>query len=500
MMQWKIGTSIVLVTGLALTCGCDTANTTVAESHQKTFPNVTVTIACPGEDSLPAEIIQKYSQAWQNQTRAKISIITYDPDKPESASPEQLKNVDVWMIRPDQMGTWATRFKLAPVPASVEKVGFLSPYASSLVRWEKRYALPLIGETPTCFYQNELFAEQQHVEGFQKKFGYALKAPPTWQMFRDVAEYFYEAREKQPSLCSLPESDAELEWLFWTISAPFTRQEITLLNVSSVDPVKRQLEKNNQLTFAFDFKTGKPRLTSKGFVEALTLMKDLQKYRAPMKKGVSRTDSFRPGGSVLAVGPAWLTGRFRERFPATAETAPGFSFCPVPGSQFYFDPTTGNKMKLTNNRMPYFGGLSWIGVVSASSGRAEAAWDFLVTLSNSENSQQIITDPKWGGGPTRREHLNEQWHVLQIPEDARREFRATLRTTHAQMPHNPIMSLGMPRKGEFGKALTRELRKALTGDVSAEQALEQAQASWEKIIAEDPKKHLREYHISLGIP
>src|SRR5262249_27185901 len=76
------------------------------------------------------------------------------------------------------------------------------------------YALPLLGESPLCFYRADLFQAEANQAAFQKGFARKLAPPETWEEYADIAQFFHGRKEAGltgPSLPPLPERDDDLD-------------------------------------------------------------------------------------------------------------------------------------------------------------------------------------------------------------------------------------------------------------------------------------------------
>jgi multiple sugar transport system substrate-binding protein len=60
----------------------------------------------------------------------------------------------------------------------------------------KRYwAIPLEGDAMGWAYRKDKFEDPHEREAFQKKYGYPLDVPKTWEQLRDISEFFYRPKD-----------------------------------------------------------------------------------------------------------------------------------------------------------------------------------------------------------------------------------------------------------------------------------------------------------------
>src|SRR5439155_4765396 len=114
------------------------------------------------------------------------------------------------------------------------------------------------------------------------------------------------------------------------------------------------------------------------------------------------------------------------------------------------------------NRVPYLGAGARVLAVPRSAGRAEAAFALAGELGGRSVGQQVVLEPRWGGGAVRQVHLDkEQWDAFGLEPGQARELRASLRETLQPNIRNPPLCLRVPDERAFVAALGWELRKAL---------------------------------------
>ena len=144
----------------------------------------------------------------------------------------------------------------------------------------KYWAVPLEGDALGWVYRKDLFEDPREKQAFQKKYGYELTVPTTWNQVRDIAEFFYR-----------PEKD------FYGIG---------LLTGVEHDPISMGVQ---NLIWAFggdlgDYKTHKVKgiLNSKDSVAGLEFYKKLYAFTPPGYQNTFYTDpqdDFKKGRLVM---------------------------------------------------------------------------------------------------------------------------------------------------------------------------------------------------------
>ena len=125
----------------------------------------------------------------------------------------------MWIIRPVDLARFASAKQLLPLPEAYTASNgpyqwdkLLPLYGEKLTVWERiKYAMPLLGEAPLCFYRSDLFNAADHQNAYQTLHGRKLAAPATWQEFEAIVSFFKgRAGLAQATLAPLPATDEEL--------------------------------------------------------------------------------------------------------------------------------------------------------------------------------------------------------------------------------------------------------------------------------------------------
>jgi multiple sugar transport system substrate-binding protein len=482
---------------LAAGCRQETPPTAPARPHQ----GVTLRVACPGDPA--AAVVETHARGWAARAGAQVQVLRYD----RPAGPQTVEAADVWVLRPAELPRWAAAGRLLPVPEKY--AGREDPYAwrdllplyrEQLLLWDRAaVGLPLLGEAPVCCYRADLLEDPAHRQAFRQKNGWELGPPHTWEEYAAVAEYFRAhgpAGQAGPSLPPLPADEGGLDRLFYTVAAGYARRAIP----ADEDTGRRAAE---TFSFHYDLDTGRPRIDGPGFVYALRLLQRLQKCRPEGAGGVP-AEAFRDGKAVLCLADAsWLPA-----FQKSAAVRDKFSVCPVPGGGRYFEFAGGKEVVVWDaqrraaNRVPYLGAGGWLAVVPRGTPHPEAAFALLAHLSGPETSNEIVLEPRWGGGPVRTPQLNRQrWDAFDLapaPTAALRE--ALLETLLHRGVKNPALVLRIPEQASHRAALVAKLRPALTAGGDAEVTLKEAARLWSELDrAKGPAAMKSEYRLSVGL-
>jgi multiple sugar transport system substrate-binding protein len=470
--------------------GCSSSTTESTVSTDPTFPGVTVTVACPDETT--HKIIDRFANSWAYQKQAKVQVTNYTAD----VGPEK-SDADIWLIEPARVPHWAAADKLQSVPADLavaKNYGWndvLSIFSDRLLRWgDQKYAVPILGDAPVCFYRRDLFNDPKYADEFERLKGRKLKPPTTWEEFAEIAEYFN--GKSGPSLPPLPAGNDALDREFQTIAASYVMKA-----VKSVELDKRDRDHGDIFSFHYNLTTGEPRIATPGFVAALKLHCRLQPCRPP-GTAPHPPEAFANGKAVLCLADAHWIKRFQQNEKLD------FGIIRVPGSSQVFDFDSGAPLKITgSNYVPYLGAVGWVGVVPRGAAHEEAAWSLLAELSSGKTSRDIVVEPEWGGGAVRLSQLKEQagWSSFRLDPAATNAL--VTEVLHPTQVHisvsNPTTRLRLPNAAEHEQALVAELRAALAGQKTPEQALTTAAERWRVLDGNDKKQIKDDYARSLGL-
>jgi ABC-type glycerol-3-phosphate transport system substrate-binding protein len=423
--------------------------------------------------------------------------------------PARGPKADVWVLPAADMPRWAAAGDLEPIPWDLvspetsydwkdllpiqkARVKFVRDSGEQgpnkkpdkeeewpiLLVWNRvAYALPLIGDAPVCCYRTDWLSNhipKKVVEKVDPREG-----PKTWDDYERIAA------SAKPSLPPLPSDDAELEREFYMIASTYARQAVPEGAGSS----------ENDLAFHYDLSTGKPRIDSPGFVEALKLLQRLQAHRAA---GGQPVEAFRKGEAALCLVQAWQLPALQDRGSLVKDR---FGICGVPG--------TGPRIATRGdaNVVPYLGSATWVGVVPRQPSSRDAAFALLADLSGRETSGQIVLDvqpgSRWAGGVVRLKQLTDSWRWDAFDLDKQRtgDLKKHLQETlvHPRL-RNPVLCLRIPGQKERQKALVQGLRQALTGGGDAQKTLTHVAQEWTALDEKAGKqKTMHDYRISIGL-
>jgi len=112
-------------------------------------------------------------------------------------------------------------------------------------------------------------------------------------------------------------------------------------------------------------------------------------------------------------------------------------------------------------------------------GVSEAAWDLVKHLSSRDITLWMNIYPS-GMNPSRESHFNAaDWTIAGYPEADAPQYLDSIADSYNHP--NRIVDLRIPGQGEYWIAAEDEWTRAISGELSAQEALDNAAAAWEEI-------------------
>jgi multiple sugar transport system substrate-binding protein len=199
---------------------------------------------------------------------------------------------------------------------------------------------------------------------------------------------------------------------------------------------------------------GKPTVNSPQGIAALKFMLVLGKYSPPGYASFNADEvgaHLLQGTAAMSINwPAWISS-FAD--PAKSKVIGKMAFTTLPGNEKPGQAEIGN----------------WLIAIPKDSANAQAAFDFLVWATSAE---QMKLSAQRGNPPTRKSLFRDPELVAKFPS-----YPAQLKSLESSRPRPRT-----PQWNEVENAFGIFLSKANSGDLSAEEAMNQANAEIEKIV------------------
>jgi multiple sugar transport system substrate-binding protein len=461
-------------------CEADSKQSTVGA---KIFTGVSLNLRC--SDQGFGEVLSPAVQSWATRTGAKVHILL------EAMTPDD--NTDVGVISVPELGGWAERDSLTPVPAAIRAPdhpfqwnGLFPVYREQLIEWGgQARALPLAGDGFVVVYRTDRLKDPQFFATFQALFARKPGNPTTWEELANIATAFAKLDGK-PSMGPL--TNAELATLFFQNAACHDR---IAQNESSSNKAEGDL---GSLSFEFELSTGKPRLTTPAFVAAARWLEGLAANHcfAPAAQGTDSSAAAALGRNqamiaVLSLGQLAHLPRENGKIPDH------FALAPLPGTRTTLDPAKGQLvLRPAANYLPYLAG-GRLGVVRKSCTNSTAAFDLLAELGGPTRSLEILASVGLGAGPFRNSHLDHDklsiWYGYDFDADRTDQLRNALLSYVNLEAKNPAYGLRGPDQAPLNSLVASAMGK-IAGGTPAETALHQLVEEWQQHDAETPAETL----------
>jgi multiple sugar transport system substrate-binding protein len=351
------------------------------------------------------------------------------------------------------------------------------------------------------YYRRDVLNDPSWQEQFKAETGKDMQVPPpTWQHLLDIAQFFagknWDDNDPDPDhgMVLHLKVGEQGHYHFQSLSAPF-----------AITPGEEVDQYHN--VYWFDPTDMKPLINSPGHVRALEFLQELHKTGPAAQVGWSlgeAWDYFLRGKSVFVF--SWgdvgslCQDESRSKIKGVCASAV------LPSSEEYWDHeqqawSQTNERQLVGNTT----GGSWHGVVSAFSAEPDAAYSFLslmaikpVSIWNAQNGWTGV-DPGYTyqflepeGEAKLEDYLKAGWDEADVKDYLRayfENFTAPTMLTYLRIEGAP----------EYWDIMDKNLSAAMSGEKSAQQALDDTAAAWEEItdrLGRD--KVLQQYQEAIG--
>jgi multiple sugar transport system substrate-binding protein len=351
------------------------------------------------------------------------------------------------------------------------------------------------------YYRRDVLNDPKWRAEFKQATGHDMVVPPkTWQQLLEISQFFngknWDSHDPDPDsgIVLHLKVGEQGHYHFQSLSAPF-----------AITPGDKVDEYHN--VYWFDPTNMKPLINSPGHVKALEFLQELHKTGPAAEVGWSlgeAWDYFLRGKSVFVfswgdVG-ALCQDTARSKIKGVCASAV------LPSSEVYWDHQ--NKKWVQNTNPQLVGnttGGSWHGVISSFSANPEAAYSFLSLMAIKPVSKWLATygwdgvDPGYSyqmlepvGEAKLEDYVKAGWDE----NDVKDYLNAYYKNYNAPTMLTYLRIEGAP---EYWDIMDKNLSAAMSGEKTAQQALDDTAKSWEEItnrIGRD--KLLKQYQEAIG--
>lgn len=355
----------------------------------------------------------------------------------------------------------------------IEAEDVIPLYSERLTTWDgTAYAFPYDGDAHMLYYRKDLIENEEFAAEFEETYGYPLAEPATWSEYQDIAEFFQDRTvetggEEFPIFGALEAQrrDAQSYWVYLSRATGYGK-----------------IPGNPCFFFSCDDMT--PQVNNPGWVRALEEYIAIREFGDPNMINYDVADTrnlFPTGGGVLNIdwGDVGPIAEDEDLSLVVGDTG----YAVLPGGDEYWDYEAGEWVTPEDgvNRAPFIAFGGWIVSVAADSDVKEAALDFAAFLTSKELVGELAVTGGTGVNPSRFSQLEnlDLWVDAGWSEEAAEDYLSAVLDT---INHpNATLDLRIPGSSEYLSQLDAEIARALAGEISAQEALDNTAVIWDEI-------------------
>ncbi|MGI8486208.1 MAG: extracellular solute-binding protein [Thermomicrobiales bacterium] len=449
---------------------------------QGKFKGQTVVFQGLSNAGFHVNVFRPISRAWEKATGAKVEWIevTQADSYPKMSQALSSGNVEFDVI--EGSGGWEGEMLgggyCVPMPDWVKnspEYAFddIVPYLQTPTRtWDGvTYGASIDGDMHNFNYRKDVFASEDLAADWTASGGEGAFGPPkTWQEVQAYSKFLQGKTDPDgmPTygiLDPLARSGGTGTYFFFSRASSYAKHPD--------DPA-----------FFFDPETMKAKINSPAFVRALQDMIDAIPAAPPDQQNadlLKTLGDFLAGTGTMAVWWADIGANEYASDQSVVQDKVGFSI--LPGSPDVYNYKTAKWDTIEgNNYAPYLAFLGWglyVTKASEKRGASEAAWDLVKHLSSKNITLWMNIYPS-GMNPSRKSHFDPaDWAIAGYPEADAKQYLDSISESYSHP--NRIVDLRIPGQGEYWIAAEDEWTRAISGEITAQEALDNAAAKWEQI-------------------
>ncbi|MEK0085888.1 extracellular solute-binding protein [Benzoatithermus flavus] len=358
-------------------------------------------------------------------------------------------------------------------------------YRERLMVWDgKVLSQTMDGDLHATTYRIDLFEDPKEKANFKAKYGYDLAPPKTWKQYLDIAEFFTRPEQNLWGTAEAFRRGGQQFWFFFSHAAAYTNHP------------------DHPGSMFFDPETMDAQINNPGWVRGLEEYIRASKLAPPNALNFSfgEVNAAMAGGQV-AESIGWGDTGVIAADPKQSKIPGkvGSSVLPSSDEVWNYKAKKWDKFpEPVQTSFMAFGG--WQIAVPQASKNQEAAWNFIQTLTSPEVSGKAAVTGGTGVNPYRYSHVQnlDRWKGLFTEREAKEYLGAQLDSMNAK---NVALDMRLPGYFSYTEVLEIELSKALAGEVTPQQALDNVAKEWNRLTDEFGRKtQLAAYRASMGLP
>ncbi|MBN1296507.1 extracellular solute-binding protein [bacterium] len=372
--------------------------------------------------------------------------------------------------------------------ADIQWNDIMPVYRERIASWGgETVCVPIDGDLHTTVVRIELMENAEHRRKFKEKYGYEIQLPDTWEQYYDLCEFAHNWDWDGDGKTEYGAGEAQNKggqsyWIFLSRALSYTCIA-------------------GQPGTVFDPDTMKPLINNPGFVQALEDWKKLLNVSIPgtTNMDVTETREIYISGDVLGTID-W--GDVPQLSASAPESRIKGQFATIinPGVTKVWNWKTNKWQDFPQvNKAPFLAFGGWAFGLTSTCKAPELAYKFISYVSTPERSLEAVLNPRSARQPYRKSHFAnlEKWKEFGFSDPAEEYIDAVDET----LAHpNVRADLRIPGTGRYYDALDVGIARALAGEISAKQALDEVAARWDEITNElGRESQLKYYRDSIGV-
>ncbi|MDE2750599.1 MAG: extracellular solute-binding protein [Chloroflexota bacterium] len=441
------------------------------------FSGQTVVVVTQTGSAIGGPVLDK-GPIWEEATGGNIELQTFAFgelfEKIVTALSTGSGDYDVLIYAADWAGDIMAPGYVMEIPQetldAIEADDVIPLYADRITTWGGvPYALPYDGDAHMLYYRKDLVDNEMYGAEFEAEYGYALGEPTTWSQYRDIAEFF-NGKEVDTAGSMAPvygaleaqRRNAQSYWVYLSRAAGYGK-----------------VPGNPCFFFSCDDMT--PQVNNPGWVRALEEYIDIRSVGDPEMINYDVADT----RTLMATGTAVLNLDWGDVGTISVDEnvslvkgAVGFGV--LPGGDAYWDYEAGEWV-MEENPAPFIAFGGWIISVAADSDVTEAALDFASFLASKDVVNELAVTGGTGINPSRFSQLADTapWVAAGFDEESAADYLDAIQNT---INHpNAVLDIRITGSAEYLSTLDAEIARALAGEISAQEALDNVAELWDAI-------------------
>lgn len=446
--------------------------------------------------------VEDYAPEWEEMTGGDVQLQQFAfgelYEKMIASFETGSIDYDVMIFPADWAGDFMAPGFLEPMPQelldTLEPDDIIPLYADRITAWgDTVYALPYDGDSHMMYYRKDLVnPDSEYAADFEAEYGYPLDEPQTWDQYFDIATFF-NGREVETAgevfpiygVAEAQRRNAQSYWVYLSHAAGYAKAP-------------------GNPCFFFNCDDMTPEVNNPGFVRALEdyiALRDLGPEEMINWDVADTRVQFPAGISVFNID--WGDVGPISYNPEASVIVGDTGFAPLPGASEYWDSLAGEWVTPEDgvNRAPFIAFGGWIIGVAADSDVKEAALDFAAFMARPELVRELATIPDTGINPSRYSQLNTEdvslWVNAGFDEEGAVDYLSAI--LEGINHPNYVLDLRIRGSAEYLSVLDAEIARALVGEISAQEALDNVAAQWDGITDRLGREtQLEQYRASVG--